>query len=98
MNPDEDPDLETLSVELDQGGVVSLSLRSVFLTGLSPLERRLVCRLLATMEKLIRTGSAPAVGPHRFEEAHDDPAPAPNCWTCGKGRADAIHTSSGSDE
>lgn len=30
--------------------------------------------------------------PHRFEEAHDDPAPAPNCWDCGKPRDHRVHT------
>jgi hypothetical protein len=29
--------------------------------------------------------------PHRFEEARDDPAPAPNCWECRKPRDHKIH-------
>jgi general stress protein YciG len=29
--------------------------------------------------------------PHPFEEAHDDPAPARMCWTCGLRRNDPIH-------
>lgn len=29
---------------------------------------------------------------HRFEEAHDDPAPARLCWTCLWTRKNRIHT------
>lgn len=34
----------------------------------------------------------PPLKPHRFEEAHDDPAPAPKCWDCLKPRDHRIHT------
>jgi len=31
------------------------------------------------------------IKPHPFEEAHDDPAPAPICWYCLKGRTAKVH-------
>jgi hypothetical protein len=29
--------------------------------------------------------------PHPFEEAHDNPTPAPNCWYCLRTRTAKIH-------
>jgi hypothetical protein len=56
---------------------------------MTPAQERRVLRRLARLDRK-RTRRA-ARTPHRFEEAHDDPAPAPICWSCLKPRDARVH-------
>lgn len=54
----------------------------------SPEEKRILKRLA----QLDRDREARARRtPHKFEEAHDDPAPATHCWECRLPRGAKIH-------
>jgi hypothetical protein len=55
----------------------------------TPAQEKRVLRRLARLDRkrIRRAGRTP----HRFEEAHDSPAPAPSCWACLKPRDAKVH-------
>lgn len=53
-----------------------------------------VCITCESEMTLIDVDNSDLIPPHRFEEAHDEPAPAPSCWECGQPRNHAIHRAS----